>query len=102
MSCKYSQEFLVKHDIVTKNIQNAGKDRVDPKEALSFVKSAATLFSMKGKKIAKISLKKDQLSDKELLELMIGPSGYLRAPAMRFGKTMVVGFNAEQYEEIFL
>jgi len=32
---------------------------------------------------------------------MLGPTGNLRAPTIRKGKTVVVGFNEEVFEEIF-
>ncbi|MEZ6006130.1 MAG: ArsC family (seleno)protein, partial [Planctomycetota bacterium] len=32
---------------------------------------------------------------------MLGPSGNLRAPTIRKGKTLIVGFHEELYEEIF-
>ena len=35
------------------------------------------------------------------VEAMLGPTGNLRAPTIRRGKTVVVGFNEEAYERIF-
>jgi hypothetical protein len=35
-----------------------------------------------------------------LLQLLLGPSGNLRAPTIRVGKTLVVGFEAEMYGKI--
>jgi hypothetical protein len=32
---------------------------------------------------------------------MLGPTGNLRAPTARVGKTLVVGFNEEAYGRIF-
>jgi hypothetical protein len=33
---------------------------------------------------------------------MVGTTGNLRAPCLRVGKTVVVGFNAEAYAEVLL
>lgn len=55
---------------------------------------------MKGKKINEFDLKKDKPSEEELLKLMLGTTGNLRAPTVQRGKTLLVGFNAEQYENI--
>ncbi len=32
---------------------------------------------------------------------MLGPTGNLRAPCLKVGKTLVIGFNAEAYSEVF-
>ena len=44
-----------------------------------------------------VDLKKDDLSEEELLKLVLGPTGNLRAPTLRVGKALVVGFNEEMY-----
>ena len=36
----------------------------------------------------------------EVIGAMLGPTGNLRAPTMRVGKTIVVGFNEEQYQTV--
>jgi hypothetical protein len=32
---------------------------------------------------------------------MLGPTGNLRAPCLRAGKTVIVGFNEDLYKQIF-
>ena len=48
-----------------------------------------------------IDLKKSPPSDEELAKLVIGPTGNLRAPTLIQGKTIVVGFHPEAYEQLF-
>ncbi len=36
-----------------------------------------------------------------LKKVMLGPTGNLRAPTLRKGKTLVIGFNEDMYQEIF-
>ncbi len=55
----------------------------------------------KGKRVLTFDLKKDAPELDELAAVMIGPSGNLRAPSMRMGKTWLVGFHAEAYAERF-
>ena len=38
---------------------------------------------------------------KKIVAAMLGPTGNLRAPTIRVGKTVVVGFADEVYQEIF-
>ncbi len=37
---------------------------------------------------------------KAVIEAMLGPTGNLRAPTLRKGKTVVVGFNEEVFERV--
>lgn len=59
------------------------------------------LLVAKGKTVTRVDLKKDGLADVELAALLLGPTGNLRAPTLKCGKTVVVGFNEELYEEVF-
>lgn len=59
-------------------------------------REASTLIAAKGKKIVKYDLKKDKPSDEDLIAAMIGPSGNLRAPTLRCGKKIFIGFNEEE------
>ena len=38
---------------------------------------------------------------KAVVDAMLGPTGNLRAPTIRVGKTVVVGFNDEVFQEVF-
>jgi arsenate reductase-like glutaredoxin family protein len=55
---------------------------------------------MKGKKVSDFDLKKDKPNKDELLSLMLGATGNLRAPTIVRGKTVLVGFNQEVFDEI--
>ena len=48
-----------------------------------------------------MDLKKQQPDEDELKKLVLGPTGNLRAPTLRKGKTLIVGFNQETYESLF-
>jgi len=55
---------------------------------------------MKGKKVSDFDMKKDKPNKDELLSLMLGATGNLRAPTIVRGKTVLVGFNQEVFDEI--
>jgi len=38
----------------------------------------------------------------EAVDAMLGPTGNLRAPTLRAGKTLIVGFDEEQYRKVLL
>ncbi len=46
-------------------------------------------------------MKNNRPDDATLLAHMLGPTGNLRAPAIRRGKTLLVGFNEEAYASLF-
>ena len=52
------------------------------------------IVSAKGKRIDVLKLK-DKPTDEAILARLIGPTGNLRAPTARVGRTLLVGFNAE-------
>lgn len=59
------------------------------------------LVVAKGKKITEVDLVKDRPDNESLGKLLLGPTGNLRAPTLKVGKTVLVGFNADLYEEVF-
>lgn len=59
------------------------------------------VYAAKGKKVVHFDLKKDKPSDDELVKVLLGPTGNLRAPALRKGKTLVVGFDYDVYQQVF-
>ena len=38
---------------------------------------------------------------KDVVDAMLGPTGNLRAPTIRSGKTVLVGFNEDVFGEVF-
>ncbi len=70
-------------------------------DALALVEKVNKVYAAKGKKVVYFDLKKDRPSDDELAKVLLGPTGNLRAPTLRKGKTLVVGFDEEIYEKIF-
>ena len=76
---------------------DAKKQRFGPDEALSLARRASDLYVAKGKKVVHVDMKRAPPPDAELLELLLGPSGTLRAPALRAGTTLLVGFDPATY-----
>ena len=76
---------------------------MDAAGALALLKGVKDLYVAKGKKTLHWKLDgKDRPSDDEILEHILGRSGTLRAPAIRKGKTFVVGFNPDILGETLL
>lgn len=68
-------------------------------DAVALLKASSKLLVAKGKKVAewKISGKVDS----DAVDAMLGPTGNLRAPTIRVGKTLLVGFNDEMFASVF-
>ena len=58
------------------------------------------LIAAKGKKVERIDLRKGKPDKATVARLMIGPSGNLRAPTLRVGKKVLVGFDEESYRKV--
>lgn len=80
---------------------DAKKQRFGAEEALPLLKGMTKLLVAKGKKVTQVDLKKDRPDDEALAKLMLGPTGNLRAPTIKVGKTLLIGFHEETYSEIF-
>ena len=95
------QEFLAEHDVAVKETVNAAKDRKGPEAALKLAKDASKVIVARGKNIVTFNMKQDPPDDATLLKHLLGPSGNLRAPTVRRGKTLLVGFHAEEFAPLF-
>jgi len=84
-----------------KSETNAKKETLGREGAIGLLKTAHSLSVAKGKKIVEVDLKKNDLTEEELLKLVLGPTGNLRAPTLSVGNRVVVGFNQEMYESVF-
>ena len=95
-----AHEFLGQKHLSADVVVDAKKNRIDRDEALKMAHKADEIYSMKGKKIIRLDLKNAKADDEEIASLMMGPTGNLRAPTWRSGKTIVVGFNEETYLQL--
>ena len=55
------------------------------------------IVSAKGRKVVTLSLKDSKPTWKEIAPLLLGPTGNMRAPVIRKGKTLLVGFDEATY-----
>ena len=76
---------------------DARKKRIGPAEALAIVGGVRNLWVAKGKRSVHIDMEKERPGDDELLRLLIGPSGNLRAPSIRKGDSLFVGFHEDDF-----
>lgn len=99
MSCTRSQEFLAKSSAKVEDLVRADKAPIEGDQAVAMARAARRLVVAKGKKVTVVEPGKTRPTDDELRALVVGPTGRLRAPAMRIGDTLIVGFAADALGE---
>jgi arsenate reductase-like glutaredoxin family protein len=69
-------------------------------EAARMARAASRVIVAKGKKVTEF--KPGGKAGADLVAAMLGPTGNLRAPTARAGKTVLVGFNEDAYADVLL
>ena len=87
------------HKVAAKEIVSASK-KLGAKDAAALAKAATRVVVAKGSKVAEFA--PGGTAGKDVVDAMLGPTGNLRAPCIRVGKTLLVGFNADAYRDALL
>ena len=68
-------------------------------EALELARRVDEIYATKGARRIHLDLRVERVEASTLKNLLIGPSGRLRAPTLRVGRTLLVGFDEEAYSK---
>jgi hypothetical protein len=79
---------------------NAGTDRRGRDEALRLAKSVKRVVTGRGKTVVTFDMKTNPPDDDTLAAHLLGPTGNLKAPTLKVGDTLLVGFNEEAYRQV--
>jgi hypothetical protein len=79
---------------------DAGKDRRGREQALELAKTAERIVVARGKKVVVFDMRANRPDDDTLAAHLLGPTGNLRAPTARRGRTLLVGFSEEAYRQV--
>lgn len=83
-------------------------NKIEPKEAIpasrklgrtdaaAIAKAAKKIVVAKGKKVSEFP---GGAAKKDIIDAMLGPTGNLRAPTIRSGTTVLIGFNEDVFAE---
>ena len=85
---------LVPDDVVLAS-KKLGRD-----DAVALARQCDTLIVARGRKVTTFDLSGNP--DDEMVNAMLGPTGNLRAPAVRSGRTLLVGFNEQEYAAVLV
>lgn len=72
---------------------------MDGEAVRSLLKGLDRVIATRGKKV--LVFEQPERRADEVLEVALGRSGTLRAPTLRLGKTLIVGYSEELYREHF-
>ena len=100
-TCGKTAAFLAEHNVSVATQVDARKTALVEDDALKLISQANDLYATRGSKVVHIDLKSQRPDDQTLLSLLIGPSGKLRAPTLKLGRTLIVGFDQATYEQLF-
>jgi hypothetical protein len=81
-------------------VVDATKDRRGRDEALKLARGAHRIVAARGKKVVVFDMKNEPPDDDTLAAHILGPTGNLKAPTLRIGGTLLVGFGAEAYHQV--
>jgi hypothetical protein len=85
--------------VAVRETVNAAKERFGKADLRRLFEGATRIDVAKGKKV--VSFDPGKAAAADIAAVALGPTGNLRAPAMRLGKTWMIGFNEEAYAERF-
>jgi hypothetical protein len=81
-------------------VVDATKDRRGRGQALELARTVARVVVARGKKVVTFDMVGDPPDDDTLAAHILGPTGNLRAPSLRVGDTLLVGFGDEAYRRV--
>jgi hypothetical protein len=100
MTCAKTQGFLARHKVTVAAQIDAKKATIKGDAALGVLKDVDALYAARGKRVVHVDLRRGKPPRAELLGLLLGPTGNLRAPTLRKGRTLIVGFDDATYTRL--
>jgi arsenate reductase-like glutaredoxin family protein len=70
------------------------------KDALTLLHDVDEIYASKGKQVVHLDLRREKPDAAALKALLLGPAGNLRAPTLRKGRTLIVGFDEATYARL--
>ncbi len=95
--CIKADAFLAKRGIAARETVDARKVKVGKPQIAQILRGTHQVIACKGSATVDFNLRQDPPVEKVLYENLIGPTGSLRAPAIRLGRTLVVGFGEDAW-----
>jgi arsenate reductase-like glutaredoxin family protein len=98
-ACRKAQEFLAGFELEVRERVDARRTRIGPSALSKVVDGAKTVLVSNGRSVARYDLKGSGRASSEMYARMVGPTGNLRAPTLKRGGLVVVGYHADSMQE---
>jgi hypothetical protein len=79
---------------------DARKDTIGRAAALALLRDVDEIYAAKGKRVIHLDLRHARPDEPTLAAAVLGPTGNLRAPTLRTGRTLLVGFDEATYRRV--
>ena len=76
---------------------DAKRETKSEREAFALLTGIDDIYAAKRNQVVHLDLKKSKPSRAEIGAVLLGPTGNLRAPTLRKGRTLLVGFDDATY-----
>ena len=96
-SCTKAQVVFDEKNIIVDKTVEARKQKIEDDDAWNLLSGAETIVVGRGKKFVVFDPKSAVKG--EIFKVCLGRTGNLRAPTLKIGKLLVVGFNEDMYAE---
>lgn len=81
---------------------DAKKQTIKGDQALGVLAGVDHLYAARGTRVVHVDLREGKPDRAVLLGLLLGPTGNLRAPTLRKGRTLLVGFDEATYRQVLV
>jgi hypothetical protein len=80
-------------------VVNASKEKIGREAALQLARAATSVVAARGKSVLTFDMSHPP-DDDTLASALLGPTGNLKAPTLRVGSTLLVGFGEAAYQQV--
>lgn len=94
-TCGRMDALLTTLGITAKETVSAHKAKLGLDDALALARSVRRIVAARGKSAVELDMSRDAPDDATLARYLLGPTGNLRSPTIRTGKTLLVGFDED-------
>jgi arsenate reductase-like glutaredoxin family protein len=99
-ACSGAREFLSRHGIEAAVRVDAKKRKLNRLESFRLARQMDGIYATRKKLVVYLNLRVRRPDARAVARLILSPSGCLRAPAMRVGKTLVVGYHEPVFRDV--
>ncbi len=96
-SCNKAQAVFAEKNITITTEVNAGKEKIAGDDAWNLLQSASEIVIGRGKKFSVFDPAGDD--QEAILKQALGRTGNLRAPTLKLGKKLIIGFSEDMYAQ---